>query len=140
MRKSLEKMEDIVSALASGAEEICAASGSPPDTVEDDWDSLMEAGNSEAMKLIRTFGPSRIVHLAAYARQRLQHAAEEQRSGLEARLKEVCPPREVRDFRIVRLRDAREGRKENMRTAMLNVWDARALGDQLEEGKRYLVS
>lgn len=41
---------------------------------------------------------------------------------------------------MVRLVDAWTGVKESTRTAMLNVWDARQLGDEIQEGKRYLVS
>ena len=41
---------------------------------------------------------------------------------------------------MVRFSDAQEGRKEAMRVGMLNVWDSKALGEGLLEGKRYLVS
>ena len=42
---------------------------------------------------------------------------------------------------MVRFSDAQEGRKEAMRVGMLNVWDARFVGENaLQEGKRYLVS
>ncbi len=41
----------------------------------------------------------------------------------------------------MRFRDAQEGKKEAMRAGMLNVWDAKALGERsLDVGKRYLVS
>lgn len=47
----------------------------------------------------------------------------------------------MRDFRIVRIRDARQGNRPALRSGMLNVWDARALGEgALQQGKRYLVS
>ncbi len=42
---------------------------------------------------------------------------------------------------MIRFSDAQSGKKEAMRIGMLNVWDARALGEgALQEGKRYLVS
>lgn len=51
------------------------------------------------------------------------------------------PPRDVRGFRAIRVRDgATERRKPSTRTALLTVWDANSLGsDFLVEGKRYLV-
>lgn len=54
--------------------------------------------------------------------------------------KVLCPNREIRDFRVVRFSDGQEGKKEAMRMGMLNVWDAKLLGDEaLQEGHRYLV-
>jgi hypothetical protein len=41
---------------------------------------------------------------------------------------------------MVRVRDGREGLKEPARTGMLNVWDAKVLGNELKEGRRFLVS
>lgn len=53
----------------------------------------------------------------------------------------MCPPRDVRDFRMIRFKGGQEGRREAFRRGMLSVWDARALGSTtLKEGKRYLVS
>ena len=41
---------------------------------------------------------------------------------------------------MVRVVDAQNLRKDKMRAAMLNVWDAKALSEGvLQEGKRYLV-
>lgn len=53
----------------------------------------------------------------------------------------MCPPRDVRDFRMIRFKDGEEGRRGAFRRGMLSVWDARALGSTtLKEGNRYLVS
>lgn len=49
-----------------------------------------------------------------------------------------CPERSVRDFRVVRIRDARTGYKPACRAGMLNVWEAKGL--EIEVGKRYMVS
>lgn len=139
-RKSQEKLEDLVSSLAYTAEDAGSVSGSPPDSLDDDFDDLLEADSKEVNSRLGSYSVSHITHLARLGRQRLQQASEGERAGFESQMKKLCPPREVRDFRMVRLRDAREGRKEATRTAMLNVWDARALGDELVEGKRFLVS
>ena len=51
----------------------------------------------------------------------------------------ICPRREVRDFRMLRFKDAQNSRKAAMRVGMLSVWDAKALEGGLQEGHRYLV-
>lgn len=138
MQQSLEKIQDLASILCSHAEDVGAIRpGSPPD-VEGDFDELMEA--RDVMARLRAMSPTKIVHLANYARQRAMVEAESGRAELEAQLSSVCAPRSVRDFRMVRVRDARTGMKEQARTAMLNVWDAKALGDEMKEGRRFLVS
>ncbi|WOO83816.1 Breast cancer type 2 susceptibility [Vanrija pseudolonga] len=137
MRKSLEQLEELARHLASHAEDVnTRVSDEPPDSLDDDFDELMEA--RDVMGRIRKLSGSHIVHLARHAQKRMEQAMMEEQAELEAKLKESCPPRDIRDFRMVRFSDAREGRKEKARTGMLNVWDARGL--DLVEGKRFLVS
>ncbi|KAL1406291.1 hypothetical protein Q8F55_007987 [Vanrija albida] len=137
MRKSLEKLEELARHLASHAEDVnTRVSDEPPDSLDDDFDELMEA--RDVMGRIRKLSGSHIIHLARHAQKRMEHAVMEEQAEIEAKLKEACPPRDIRDFRMVRFSDAREGRKEKARTGMLNVWDARGL--ELAEGKRFLVS
>lgn len=136
MRKSLEKLEELARHLASHAEDVnTRVSDEPPDSLDDDFDELMEA--RDVMGRIRKLSGSHIVHLARHAQKRMEQAMMEEQAELEAKMKGACPPRDIRDFRMVRFSDAREGRKEKARTGMLNVWDARGL--DLVEGKRFLV-
>jgi breast cancer 2 susceptibility protein len=138
MQKSLEKIQEVASILASHAEDVGdIRPGSPPD-VEADFDALMSTRN--IMGSLRAMSSTKIVHLATYARQRAMAEAEAGRAEVEAQLSAACPPRSVRDFRMVRVRDGREGLKEPARTGMLNVWDAKVLGNELKEGRRFLVS
>lgn len=138
MQKSLEKIQELAFILASHAEDVGAVDpGSPPD-VEADFEALMET--RDIMGGLRAVSSTKIVHLATYARQRAMTEAEAGRAEVEAQLSAACPPRSTRDFRMVRVRDGREGNKKQARTAMLNVWDAKALGDELKEGRRFLVS
>ena len=58
-----------------------------------------------------------------------------------------CPPRDVRSFRILIVKDARTDRRPANRTAQLTVWDVLNLSlsegsaaGTFELGKRYLVS
>lgn len=57
-------------------------------------------------------------------------------------MQESFPPRSVRGFRVLRVRDVQnqDRRKESHRTAQLTVWDANSLGSNFFiEGQRYLV-
>ncbi|KZT42716.1 hypothetical protein SISSUDRAFT_1125563 [Sistotremastrum suecicum HHB10207 ss-3] len=42
---------------------------------------------------------------------------------LEDELQEVCPPRQVRNFRAIRFKDARAGKKPANRDVVVTVWD-----------------
>ncbi|KAJ1600303.1 hypothetical protein NDA14_005557 [Ustilago hordei] len=82
---------------------------------------------------------------------------------LAADLDRACPPRKVREFRVVRFRDARlpppcpptaaaasatasagaggaKKRNPHARTVQLTVWDAAQLGEELQEGRRFCVT
>jgi breast cancer 2 susceptibility protein len=57
----------------------------------------------------------------------------------------VCPPREVRSFRVLLMRDARTTRRPGHRAVELTVWDVLSLsfdeapGGQIKEGQRFQV-
>ncbi|ODN98121.1 hypothetical protein I350_07763 [Cryptococcus amylolentus CBS 6273] len=139
LRKEMDMLQNLGAMLAGYAEETNSTIGEAPDSIEDDLEELL--GCKDAPLRIRKLAPDHIVHLALCARSRLNQELEEGRSEVEAQLRITCPPREVRDFRIVRFRDAQEFRRESFRTGMLNVWDARGLGEGiLKEGGRYLAS
>ncbi|PWN51143.1 hypothetical protein IE53DRAFT_314445 [Violaceomyces palustris] len=106
--------------------------------------------------------------LVQAARQKCYFEREDDGYALEAELSKLCPPRKVRNFRVVKFRDARlpppatnlsnsesrmklkEGddeapgtmdkRRRSLRTVQLTVWDAINLGDGLEVGRRYIVT
>ncbi|KAK8849662.1 hypothetical protein IAR55_004997 [Kwoniella newhampshirensis] len=81
------------------------------------------------------------IHLARHASERLSQEMQNVQSEIGAELQVLCPPRNVRDLRMVRFHDAQEGRKEAFRLGSLNLWDARAMDSAaLQEGRRYLVS
>lgn len=85
-------------------------------------------------------------------------------SSLSAELDRLCPPRKVREFRVVKFRDARlppqppatclstktqqvggsgaTSKRKNAyaRAVQLTVRDAAQLGDELREGRRFLVT
>ena len=57
----------------------------------------------------------------------------------------VCPPREVRSFRVLLMRDVRTARKPANRAVELTVWDVLSLSfdeaavGQFKEGQRFQV-
>jgi breast cancer 2 susceptibility protein len=57
----------------------------------------------------------------------------------------VCPPREVRSFRVLLMRDARSARRPARRVVELTVWDVLSLSfdeapvGQFKEGQRFHV-
>jgi len=68
---------------------------------------------------------------------------------IEQEMKTICPPRNVRSFRMLVVQDARTLRKTGYREGVLTVWDALGLSLDEDEGKkgggfdvgqRYLVS
>ncbi|ODO08518.1 hypothetical protein L198_00248 [Cryptococcus wingfieldii CBS 7118] len=139
LRKEMDKLQNLGAMLAGYAEETNPTISEAPDSIEDDLEELL--GCKDAPLRIRKLASDHIVHLALCARSRLNQELEEGRSEIEAQLRTTCPPREVRDFRIVRFKDAQEVQRESFRTGMLNVWDARGLGEgKLKEGGRYLAS
>jgi hypothetical protein len=59
----------------------------------------------------------------------------------------LCPPRDVRNFRVVMVQDARTQRKPSPRLAQVTVWDALSLinpeesnTDTFQVGRRFKVS
>lgn len=61
--------------------------------------------------------------------------------------KDKCPPREVRDFRVIVARDARTQKKPGNRYAQITVWNVLNLvfneGEKsgaLKEGQKFFVS
>ncbi|KAF9516595.1 hypothetical protein BS47DRAFT_1340741 [Hydnum rufescens UP504] len=79
--------------------------------------------------------------LAFYIRKRLEEQRATAGEYIENELKSILPPRDVRNFRVIRVKDARVWRRPALRTAQITVWDVLALGEGfLTEGRRYLVS
>ncbi|GLB35844.1 putative BRCA2, oligonucleotide/oligosaccharide-binding, domain 1 [Lyophyllum shimeji] len=93
----------------------------PLDVIENIYDELEDP--AEAPNVLAGLGRNECGSLAHYIRDRLQkekaHAAEE----LEAELKHICPPRNVRSFRIIVVQDSCTRRRPANRKALLTVWD-----------------
>jgi hypothetical protein len=126
--------------------------GDSPDNVDQIFDALLDCPSVDSR--LRTMASSTLLHVAAYGRSYYEREASNGYLEVEAELQVstttpertngiqvACPPRQVRDFRIARVNDARGGDRPVCRVGMLTVWDAKALGEgALVEGKRYMVS
>lgn len=128
--------------------------GTPPQNLEDISERILIS--SSPSSILSTMGGSTVIHLAHYARRRLEDEMTEGQAEAEAELRvsashtltirtdpvqTTVPQREIRDFRLVKFHDAVNYAKDPARVGMLNVWEARNLGEgALVEGERYLVS
>ncbi|GAA5824317.1 hypothetical protein JCM10212_005834 [Sporobolomyces blumeae] len=103
-------------------------------------DRLQAAPNKRA--ILKSLPPGVLADVLALA---IEGAAQSRRRAVEdlqADLVDKFPPREVRCFRLLRVRDAREGSNgPSDREALLTVWDAESFaGDFFREGRRYTVT
>ncbi|GAA5914284.1 hypothetical protein JCM5296_007234 [Sporobolomyces johnsonii] len=119
---------------------------SPPgitsDSAEDPEEILdrLEASASKA-SIIRKMSARQLHACLALAVENARDSRMRGFQSLQQELAEKYPPREVRSFRLLRVRDARQGVKSTGREALLTVWDAQAFeSDFFREGRRYLVT
>ena len=132
-----------------------------PEHIESMFDDCEYA--SDASSVLRRVSKSEAGWLARFARERAQQERETLELGLEKELQvnavlvhavthsrrgwrqSVCPPREVRSFRVLLMRDARTARRPAHRAVELTVWDVLSLsfdeapGGQIKEGQRFQV-
>ncbi|KAF8078944.1 hypothetical protein FPV67DRAFT_1663611 [Lyophyllum atratum] len=85
--------------------------------------------------------------LARYIRDRLEKEKAHAGEDMESELKHICPPRNVRNFRIIVVQDACTRRRPGNRKALLNVWDVLNLSfseggtpGSFEIGQRFMVT
>lgn len=139
MRRNLERAEELASLLRDYAEDVDYVAGSqPPDDLDGHYDELLDSLNPSG--ILRTLSGAVVVHLARYAARRYNEAVQEERCVIESTLRERCPPRAVRNFRIIRVEDARTGTKPKKRTCQITIPDAVTCGLDLSVGKRYQIS
>ncbi|KAM5535834.1 hypothetical protein V8D89_010452 [Ganoderma adspersum] len=86
-------------------------------------------------------------YLYMYTLDQIALAKERLNDDIERELQHICPPRNVRDFRVVVAKDARWRSKEPMRSVQITLWDPMRMvfseagipGD-IREGQRFLVT
>jgi breast cancer 2 susceptibility protein len=129
------------------------------------YDQLEDASDAEVARTFTRLGATDAGWLARYIRDAIikerEHAGYEIERELMVRTsqrhaacvvlthdtKHACPPREVRDFRILLVRDADAHRRPAHRKAQITVWGALGLAESAEgqgggfrEDQRFRVS
>ncbi|KAG2022867.1 hypothetical protein CC2G_000587 [Coprinopsis cinerea AmutBmut pab1-1] len=117
----------------------------PPDSVDSCYDDLED--HRTALQTISRLTPAEAHWLSKTIRHNLESEHDRMNSEVEKELAALCPPRNVRNFRVLVVKDAREGRKQSHRVAQLTVWDVTSLAlseggkpGSFEVGQRYMVS
>ena len=135
----------------------------PPDVIEGIYDELED--QADASRVIGELGAVEAGWLARHIRERLEKERASAQEELEHEvkvsflllgpslvcadinpLKHLCPPREVRNFRVIIVEDACTRRRPANRKAQLTVWDVLNLpfsegadAGTFEIGQRFLV-
>ncbi|SCV67723.1 BQ2448_5334 [Microbotryum intermedium] len=138
-----DMLREAVHTSSSGPEttqQSCSDDHDPDETL----DRLEEsASRIQRANIVRRL-PSR--HVTSCLNKLAERADRAKERGIHAydadQLQTHCAPRNVRSFRVIRIRDARvKDETKPLRTAQLTVWDCDNLGDDfLREGRRYLIT
>ncbi|KAF8215873.1 hypothetical protein K438DRAFT_1659158 [Mycena galopus ATCC 62051] len=122
----------------AGAQFVPVMENEPTDELEELYDELEDP--TGAAGVISRVSGSTAGWLARFIANRMEKERERAGEEIDQELKRVCPPREVRNFRVLIVQDACTRRRAANRSAQLTVWDVVGLGDSLEVGKRYLAT
>ncbi|KAH9958901.1 hypothetical protein BGW80DRAFT_1372376 [Lactifluus volemus] len=116
-----------------------------PSHIESLFDEC-EYSSDPSSVLRRTTSRAEAGWLARFARERAEQERESLELGIERELQSTCPPREVRNFRVLLMRDARVTRRPARRLVELTVWEVLSLAfdgapvGQFKEGQRFQVT
>ncbi|RDB29022.1 Breast cancer type 2 susceptibility [Hypsizygus marmoreus] len=117
----------------------------PPDSIENLYDELEDPAG--ASRILASVGPREAGWLARHIRDQSEKERAQAIEDLENEVKSICPPREVRSFRILIVQDACTQRRPANRNAQLTVWDVLNLSlsegsaaGAFEAGQRYMVT
>ncbi|TFK41852.1 hypothetical protein BDQ12DRAFT_598942 [Crucibulum laeve] len=115
------------------------------DNVDNLFDELEDP--TEAGAVIGRLSPKDAGWLAQHIRRRLESDRERVGEEIEKELESICPPRSVRNFRVIVVKDGSTMRRPSYRTAQITVWDVMNLsfyegepGGTFQVGHRYMVT
>ncbi|KAF8585115.1 hypothetical protein K439DRAFT_1344127 [Ramaria rubella] len=118
---------------------------SPPDSIEDLAEELEDS--EDPAYIFKNLNKRDAGWLSLHLRDKCQSGREKADDDIERELAMSFPPRQVRNFRVLRVSDARTARKSSWRTAQLTVWDVMSLNitegrsaGSFNVGQRYMVS
>ncbi|KAH9897778.1 hypothetical protein C8Q73DRAFT_779673 [Cubamyces lactineus] len=117
-----------------------------PDHIEGLYTEMLEEWNRPSQAWDRIdFMTAGWLHI--YCKQQADLAIARRDDDLARELEEVCPPRNVRDFRVVVAKDARWRKNEPMRVVQITLWDPLKMvfsesgnPGEIKEGQRFLVT
>ncbi|KAJ1302729.1 hypothetical protein OPQ81_003043 [Rhizoctonia solani] len=134
MRTAAGRFRHLAKSASFNAEEI-------PEHAESFLEEFEEAEYDLDMLKAHKFEPTSAAWLADAVQTKCDAFYERREEAMERELASACPPRKVRNFRVVVIKDARPLQKPTERTAQLTAWDVLAFGvDALRIGQRYLLS
>ncbi|KAJ7654824.1 hypothetical protein B0H17DRAFT_1099452 [Mycena rosella] len=142
LREDLAKKEMRYEGYAERLERRAGARFAPseddeaPDEIEELYDELEDPAGAAAV--LSRVSATTAGWLARFITDRVEKERERTGDEMEQELKRVCPPREVRNFRVLVVQDACTRRRGANRSAQVTVWDA--LGVGFEVGQRYGMS
>ncbi|OJA19125.1 hypothetical protein AZE42_02150 [Rhizopogon vesiculosus] len=120
-----------------------------PDNLDDIYESLEESDAHQAKAILSSLSLIEAGNLASFIREKLLRDREAVAEEIERELQSKCPPRAVRNFRVIIVKDAYPGTQggKDIRQAQLTVWDVLNLsiaegsnaGD-FKAGQRFLVT
>ncbi|KAF5388472.1 hypothetical protein D9757_004706 [Collybiopsis confluens] len=123
----------------------CAVSVDPPDNIDSLYDELEDT--EDAARVISSAQGHEAAWLAKHIREQLERDQEGDRAELQKEVNILCPPRNIRSFRVLIAQDSRTSRYPANRVAQVTVWDVLDVkltegkpGGQFEEGWRCLVT
>ncbi|KAK7026152.1 breast cancer type 2 susceptibility [Favolaschia claudopus] len=122
----------------AGPQFVPTEDGEPTDELEELYDELEDPAAAGAV-LSRVRGNT-AGWFARFILDRLEKERERASEEIDQELKRVCPPREVRNFRVLVVQDACTSRRGATRSAQLTVWDVLGLGESLDVGKRFVTT
>ncbi|KAJ7161264.1 hypothetical protein C8R43DRAFT_992095 [Mycena crocata] len=122
----------------AGARFAPSADDEPTDEIEELYEELEDPAGAAAV--MSRVSANTAGWLARFIVNRVERERERAADEIEQELKTVCPPREVRNFRVLLVQDACTRRRGANRSAQLTVWDVVGLAEGFQAGQRYAVS
>ncbi|KAJ7109900.1 hypothetical protein C8R44DRAFT_800881 [Mycena epipterygia] len=120
----------------AGAQFAPSVDDEPTDDIEELYEELEDPAGAAAV--LSRVSPTTAGWLGRFIIDRVEKERERAGDEIEQELKTVCPPREVRNFRVLLVQDACTRRRGANRSAQLTVWDVLGMG--FEVGQRYSVT
>ncbi|CAE6406499.1 unnamed protein product [Rhizoctonia solani] len=141
LEKRLERMKSAAGRFKNLAKGASFNADDIPEDAETFLEEFEEGEYELEMLKGRKFESTSAAWLADAIQKKSDELYERREEEMERQLANICPPRKVRNFRVVVIKDARPLQKPTERTAQLTAWDVLTFGsDSLRVGQRYLLS